>query len=413
MDSQGCKESKIFYPEEELLSFLIAHGAEIDPVYEDGGTLLMLAVSIGGADLLVRFLIESSEDINTRDNEGCTALTYAYHSLDYMALLLNAGADIQTRDNRGRTVMHHLASRGVGGWHDWTSPGVGWRDFTEEIQFLVDHGVDINARDNDGVTPLMLCINETATGCFHSSAGDIDMLERLLKAGADADAADNRGCSVLMHSLPSPLEHARTCLEHVLVVQDVLKSFLKKRVPDKNAVDFMMKVGWGTEEEVQAALSHPGADLEMRDSGGFTPLMRAVFFNTADIVRFMIGAGANVNAESTGGATRLSWGSLYRFADVNAESTGGTTPLMIALLEKKWDSAKILLEAGADAVGLNSSMVFLMRMCKIGDGMRDLLINAGANPSLFEERDAEDDEPYFAEKRITEKHLAKYGLKPM
>ena len=391
MDLQGCKESKIFYPEEELLSFLIAHGAEIDPVYEDGGTLLMLAVSIGGADLLVRFLIESSEDINTRDNEGCTALTYAYHSLDYMALLLNAGADIQTRDNRGQTVMHHLAIRGEGGWHDWTSPDVGWHDFTEEIQFLVDHGADINARDNDGVTPLMLCINETATSGPHSSRGDIEMLERLLKAGADADAADNRGCSVLMHSLPSPLQYTHTCLEHVLVVQDVLKNFLKKRVPDKNAVDFMMKVGWGTEEEVQTALSHPGADLEMRDSGGFTPLMRAVFFNTADVVRFMIGAGVNVNAEST----------------------GGTTPLMIALLETKWDSAKILLEAGADAAGVNSSMVFLLRMCEEGDGMRDLLINAGANPSLFKERDAEDDKPYFAEKCITEEHLAKYGLEFM
>lgn len=380
MDSQGCKDSKIFYPEEKLLSFLIAHGAEIDPVYEDGFTLLMLAVSIGGADLLVRFLIESSEDINTRDNEGRIALTYAYRSLDYMALLLNAGADIQSRDNRGRTVMHHLASRGSG-----------WNDFTEEIQFLVDHGVDINARDNDGVTPLMLCINKTATGGSDSSTGSTRMLERLLKAGADADAADNRGCSVLMHSLPSPLQYTHTCLEYVLVVQDVLKSFLKKRVPDKNAVDFMMKVGWGTEEEVQTALSHPGADLEMRDFGGFTPLMRAVFFNTADVVRFMIGAGANVNAEST----------------------GGTTPLMIALLEEKWDSAKILLEAGADAVGLNSSMVFLLRMCEEGDGMRDLLINAGANPSLFKERDAEDDEPYFETKRITEEHLAKYGLKPM
>ncbi len=54
--------------------------------------------------------------------------------------LLNSGADaVAARDRQGRTILHHAASRG----------------FVDVMRRAIEAGVDVNARDNSGQTPLL------------------------------------------------------------------------------------------------------------------------------------------------------------------------------------------------------------------------------------------------------------------
>ncbi len=64
---------------------------------------------------------------------------------------------------------------------------------TEIIQYLIDRGSDLNARDIYGRTVLM-----------HSTRGQPKILPVLLEAGADVNARDLRGWTALMYAAITP-----------------------------------------------------------------------------------------------------------------------------------------------------------------------------------------------------------------
>ena len=58
----------------------------------------------------------------------------------------------------------------------------------ENVKKLLDEGVDVNIRDNDGWTPLMDAV----------LFGRLDIIDELVNRGADIDVVDNDGMSALM-----------------------------------------------------------------------------------------------------------------------------------------------------------------------------------------------------------------------
>jgi hypothetical protein len=59
-------------------------------------------------------------------------------SIAALAALIDGGGDVNTTDGSGQSALH-----GAANW--------GWNDV---IQYLVDHGADVNIADQRGVTPL-------------------------------------------------------------------------------------------------------------------------------------------------------------------------------------------------------------------------------------------------------------------
>lgn len=150
-----------------------------------------------------------------------------------------------------------------------------------------------------------------------ASRRQADAARALIDAGADLNARDNNGWTLLTSAASSG--HA-----------DVVKLLLGA-----------------------------GADVNARSVSGSTPLSWAVTAGHADVAKLLIGAGADVNAQDKDGWTLLHWAAssghadvakvlLDGGADVNARDKDGSTPLRMAMSWGHADAAKVLVAAGAD-----------------------------------------------------------------
>jgi len=107
------------------IKILLEKGANLKLSNNRGITPVMAAAGLGSTDADTRG-IYITEDVQQR-------------SIESLKLLLAAGADINAKDGtRGLTPLHEAAR--------W-----GWNDV---VRFLVDHGADLQAKDNRGMTPV-------------------------------------------------------------------------------------------------------------------------------------------------------------------------------------------------------------------------------------------------------------------
>jgi ankyrin repeat protein len=105
------------------------------------------------------------------------------------------------------------------------------------------------------------------------------------------------------------------------------------------------------------ALMKSGADANVRDDLGATPLMYAAALPAQDCIRALLAGGADVNAATIMGSTALMWATgqpatvrllIDHGADINAKTKSGMTALLTATRRANTESMKILLARGAN-----------------------------------------------------------------
>ena len=96
---------------------------------------------------------------------------------DYIRILIKAGADVNAKDNDGRTPLLHAVR-----WSD---------ESTEIVTLLIEAGADVNAKDNDGWTPLFVAAANPNTP---------EMITLFIEMGADVNAKNNNGETPLMNA---------------------------------------------------------------------------------------------------------------------------------------------------------------------------------------------------------------------
>jgi ankyrin repeat protein len=173
------------------------------------------------------------------------------------------------------------------------------RDDLETADLLIGAGANVNAANDYGVTPLFLA-------CTNASAG---MVAKLLKAGANPNASLFwTGETVLM-----------TCA----------------RTGSATAVKLLLE---------------SGANVNARENKKEqTALMWAVVHKHPEVVRVLIAHGADIRARSKGDFLEPRFAQGGRGAAAAAEvGSSGFTPLLYAAQQGDVESARILLEAGAD-----------------------------------------------------------------
>ena len=123
----------------------------------------------------LRSLLLNRSDTNVRDKmTNSTALEHAVQNSnrEMVQVLLWAKADVNFRDSDGQTVLMLLNDKAT----------------SELVWDLINAGAKVNARDNDGDTPLISI----------AESNNVDAIKALLDAGAKVNAANNEGQTALM-----------------------------------------------------------------------------------------------------------------------------------------------------------------------------------------------------------------------
>ncbi len=139
----------------------------------------------------------------------------------------------------------------------------------ELVKKLLSAGADVNCRDDSGATPLMIAAH----------AGSLPLVAQLLEQGADVNLGDEQGWAPLM----------------------------------KSVYNFEMKHGHA---EVTQALIDAGANIEAPIGYGVRPLMLAAGYGETAVVEALLEAGAEVTARNEGGLTALMMVKQKHYVDV-------------------------------------------------------------------------------------------------
>jgi ankyrin repeat protein len=237
-------------------------------------SIAVTAMVLGG----VAFADET--DVNRRNRDGSTPLQWAVYEVDVpeVARLLRAGADASLANNYGATPMSLAAEIA----------------HTEILTLLLDAGADADSPNADGMTALMLV----------ARTGNVEAAKLLLDRGATVDARERFGG------------------------QTALMWAAARRHPEMIALLISRGAAVDARSAVRDYQRHIQAEGRPKslDTGGFTPLLYAARENCRACVAVLLEHGA----------------------DIDLPDPDGVSPLHVAVMNANWDLAKDLIDAGAD-----------------------------------------------------------------
>jgi ankyrin repeat protein len=225
--------------------------------------------------------------------------------------MLRSGGDARETDADGTTALHWAAHRGD----------------VELTNALLKAGADPRAVNEYGATPMSQA----------AEIGSAPVLEALLKAGADVESPNAEGQTALMAvARTGKVEAARVLLKHRANPnateqwggQTALMWAAAQSQPEMIRV--LIKGGakvdmHATTHDWQRRVTAEGRPKDM-NRGGFTALLYAARESCIPCAKELLDHGA----------------------DINLGDPDGVTPLIIALSNIHWDMGKFLIERGAD-----------------------------------------------------------------
>jgi ankyrin repeat protein len=316
----------VYKVDRELVARLLDHGAKANVTNKYGSSPLAEAVKLGDLDL-VRQLLDAGADVESPNGDGQTALMLAAHigALDVAKLLVERGADVNAKEAwRDQTALI------------WAVDG----NYPELTQFLIDSGADVNVRASanewdtqitsepraqyrpvGGLTVLIYAARSGCTRCVRS----------LVAAGADIDRPTPEGMTPLMIAIDNTsFDTARVLLDlganpHVwdwygrtaLYIATDMSSF-RGRQPhptassETSATDLIrLLLEAGVNANAQLNMHRPsrgGNNGRFADellNTGTTPLLRAAIGSDVEAARLLLEHGALVDLPSVHGITPL------------------------------------------------------------------------------------------------------------
>ena len=264
--------------------------------------------------------------------------------------LLKQGANINATDAKDKeTPLHMTISLGVCQLMGFGGPRTSLADGcrTDVATFLVDKGVNINAKNYLGCTALRMAtasIQKDTNSC-------IDLITLLVNKGADVNSGDDlEGVTPLMAESTSYYQGTKAVVELLIGKGANINAKSKKAFTAfyYNQSSYLEAYGsvFGELKEIAQLLIDKGAKDQQTINEYFTI---SVIFDHEDMAKLLLNKGADVNAhDSIYGATplMLTFNNhpgqtkddndliillLDKGADVNAKDNSNATPLIYAL----------------------------------------------------------------------------------
>lgn len=180
----------------DVMKMLLDRGVDVNAKDEHGRTALFYAAEEGKVSI-VKLLLANGADANAQDDNGRTPLAIAAEEdqSTVATILLEAGANASIQDASGRSALDYAAEEGaedVLGRLMSSDPAIRAEALRPStlvnaagegelgiLQELVEAGADVNAADESGYTPLMEAARE----------GELQTVRYLLDKGAAVDPA--------------------------------------------------------------------------------------------------------------------------------------------------------------------------------------------------------------------------------
>ncbi|HEV8416728.1 MAG TPA: ankyrin repeat domain-containing protein [Bryobacteraceae bacterium] len=227
---------------------------------------------------------------------------------------------------------------------------------------------DVNARSSDGSTALL----------WLAHWNDVDSADLLLKAGADANIANDFGMTPLSQAcINASFEFVRLLLKsganpNTAIATGETPLMTCAKTGNVDAVRLLVEYGaavnakepaqgqtalmWAAAERhpnVVSALVAAHADLKARSKDGFTPIHFAARVGDLESVKLLLAAGVDVNIQTQTGQSQTGDNDepVVQIGVTRPLRSGGATgytPLLVATLRAQVDVALYLLDHGAD-----------------------------------------------------------------
>ncbi len=371
----------------EVARVLVERGADLNNVGWDGNNNLCVPITLaaweGGLDMM-RLLLDAGADVSGA--HGVAALETAAHhdSIDRHNLLEEYGAPVtawslvemgitariiqrvesdpgllEQRDDNGYTLLQTAAARAE------SNPAL-LESGREIVRALVRHGAEMDAftaaamndveslsriLDSDPGAADSRLANGTNPVCFAAWSVSHEVLEVLLKAGADPNVSYGNAMSPLRRAaFYDDTQSCRLLLQHGAVPSDLAVNAAAWRNKDPECVKLLLDYGgspnpggdgfgainwaaWEAQTEAVKALLDRGAD----------PNHRATAWAVGGPLHFAAFAGSRAPADRVKATMEAL---LAAGSDVNLVDDNGKTPLDAAIDRENRPAADLLREHG-------------------------------------------------------------------
>lgn len=394
----------------EIIKLLYQVGASLHAFNEDKETPLHLACEKGCKEL-VQFLLEQGVPVNHANCDGETALHLACKAKkqkkEIIDLLLKAHPDVNAKDHFNQSPLLNLMKEEIGEEEETEilkalhCAGASLKDKDEDgdtllhmacqegnqklVQFLLGHGAEINAKNNQQETPLNVACDDH---------GKHRIVESLIASGADVNHQDKDGIAPLHKAAYFGLTSiAGLLLENnsEVLIRDqrgwtpltvaidaknekVVDLFFQKASKAKIASDLRafltaLNLNWWN---WAASFLKAGLDINSfvpltADTNALSasPLQLACFAKNIPVIHFLLDHNADVNSTNVTRETALHLAALAgqpeackalldARAVLEAVDCLGNTPLHNAAQSTSPEVVRMLLASGADVTKKNA-----------------------------------------------------------
>jgi len=240
------------------------------------------------------------------------------------ALLKAAPENVNGLDSGGSAPLHHAAGFGT----------------LETMKRLIEAGAEVDARNDRNSTPL------------HWAVSDTNKIRHLLANGADINAKTERE--------RTPLSLAAAMRFDMAPLKLLLEKGANPNIASINGQTPLMFAARAGNLEAMELLLAKKADPLAVDGNGAVALMGAAASRNAEAVKLLLEHGAGVNAKTKRNGTAISGAAsrgaedvvkllLEEGAEVNIRDYQGHSPLLFAAMSESMSAAtvRMLLEKGA------------------------------------------------------------------
>ncbi len=385
----------IMHRRHDIAKYLLEHGADVNSVNTHDDTALHIAIRLRQYETVV-LLVRFGADVHQKNRDQMTPAQLAHEDPKALEILQTTKAmHIECADcfecaksgnlyGLALTCKHHLFDTTAQG-HTLLHLAI-YGGERKMIVYLLNKGLDIDAIDNSGNTPLNIAVkfkhyydivtlliernatldhrngqSKTALStALRNGYDDITML--LIQSGANIHVVD---------ALDTPLTLAHDAISNFPALAQSFRTIETELMMRGAHVDIPMNhLRWtplfyavskmqdfAMKHHLQT-LIHLGAEINYRDTNGRTPLMIAASLGRYDALQSLVNNYADINLLDSFGWSALMLGVYYNHlkvvefllkvgADVNLSSGTNLSALKIAKEHQRNQMIDLLIEFGA------------------------------------------------------------------